>query len=64
MVSWQTFVSIAFETAEQKGAEFENIADGGAFLSDLSMVWQADKEKYKQMTESQVRNVLDDLVEA
>ena len=64
MVTWQTFVSIAFETAEQKGAQFDNIDDGGAFLSDLSMVWQNDKDRYKQMTESQVRTVLDDLVKA
>lgn len=64
MVSWQTFVSIAFDTAEQKGAQFENIDEGGKFMSDLAMVWQQDKEQYKQMTEQQARDLLDDLVEA
>ena len=63
MVSWQTFVSIAFDIANTKGGEFDGIEDGSGFLSDLSMVWQQDKEQYKQMTKAQVRDVLDDLVE-
>jgi len=64
MVSWQTFVSIAFETAELKGGQFDGIEDGAGFMQDLAMVWQSDKEAYKQMTEAQARDILDDLVEA
>lgn len=64
MVSWQTFVSIAFDTAKGKGAQFEGIDDGGDFLTQLSEVWEADKERYIQMTERQVRNDLEDMVEA
>lgn len=63
MVSWQTLVSIAFDIAETKGAEFENIDDGGGFLTDLSVVWNADKQRLKQMTEEQARNYLMDKVE-
>jgi len=64
MVSWQTFVSIAFETADLKGGQFDGIEDGAGFMEDLAMVWQRDKETYKQMTEQQARDVLDDLVGA
>jgi len=64
MVSWQTLVSIAFDIAEQKGAQFDGIEEGGKFLNDLSAVWQTDKAQIKQMTEQQARNYLQDLVEA
>ena len=64
MVSWQTLVSIAFDIAEQKGAQFDGIEEGGAFLNDLSAVWQTDKAQIKQMTEQQARDYLQDLVEA
>lgn len=64
MVSWQVFVSIAFDMAEAKGAQFEGIEQGGAFMSDLADVWQADKDRYKQMTRQQVRSELQELVEA
>lgn len=64
MVSWQTFVSIAFDTAKAKGAKFEGIDDGGDFLTQLSRVWDNDKDQLKQMTERQVRNYLQDRVEA
>jgi len=64
MVTWQTLVSIAFDIAQEKGAEFQNIEDGGGFLSDLSSVWEQDKDRLKQMTEQQARDYLQDLVEA
>lgn len=64
MVSWQVFVSVAFDTAKGKGAKFENIDDGGDFLSQLSEPWEQDKEQLKQMTRAQVRNYLEDKIEA
>lgn len=64
MVSWQTFVSIAFDTAKGKGAQFEGIDDGADFVTQLSEVWNSDKQRYKQMTERQIRNQLQDMVEA
>jgi len=64
MVSWQRFVSIGFDVAKGKGAQFEGIDQGGDFVEDLAMVWQDDKERYKQMTERQVRNALEGMVEA
>ncbi len=63
MVSWQTFVEIAFDVAEQKGAQFAGITEGGAFMSDLGEVWTQEKERYKQMTEAQARSELQELVE-
>lgn len=64
MVSWQTFVSLAFDEAKRKGAQFENIDDGGDFMSDVAEVWQSDKESYKQMTEKQARNAIRQMVSA
>jgi len=64
MVTWQTFVSIAFDTAKGKGAQFEGIDDGGDFLTQLSALWDRDKERLKQMTKRQADNYLDDRVEA
>jgi hypothetical protein len=63
MVSWQTFVEIAFDVADDKGAQFTGIKEGGAFMSDLADLWSQEKERYIQMTEQQVRNELQDLVE-
>jgi len=64
MVSWQTMVSIAFDIAERKGAQFDGITDGGQFMSDLSQVWTENKDEIKQMTESQARSYLMKVIEA
>jgi hypothetical protein len=64
MVSWQTYVEIAFDVADDKGAQFGGITEGGAFLSDLGDVWQMRKSEIKQMTRDQARRDLEDLVEA
>jgi len=63
MVNWQTFVEIAFDVADEKGAQFAGITDGGAFMSDLGDLWSQNKNQYIQMTEAQVRRELRDLVE-
>jgi hypothetical protein len=57
-------VSIAFDIAESKGAQFENISDGGQFMSELAEVWSMNKDDIKQMTESQARSYLKKVVEA
>lgn len=64
MVSWQTMVGLAFDIAERKGAQFENISDGGQFMSELSELWAQDKEQIIQMTESQAESYLIERVEA
>jgi uncharacterized protein YbjQ (UPF0145 family) len=64
MVSWQTFVAIAFDEAKAKGATFQGIDEGGDFMEDVARVWQSDKERYKQMTEQQARNAIKDMVSA
>ena len=63
MVTWQTLVEIAFDVADDKGAQFAGITEGGAFMSDLGDLWSQEKERYIQMTEAQVRSELQDLVE-
>ena len=64
MVTWQRFVAIAFDEANAKGATFDGIDEGGDFMKDVAAVWSADKQRYKQMTERQVRNVISDMVSA
>lgn len=64
MVSWQTFVAIAFDEAEAKGATFKGIDEGADFIEDVADVWQSDKERYKQMTEKQARNAIKEMVTA
>lgn len=64
MVSYQTFTRLAFRVAEQKGAQFEGIADGGQFISDVADVWQEEKAELRQMTEQQAAARLMELVEA
>lgn len=64
MVSYQRFTAIAFDVAESKGAQFQGIQDGGKFLSQLSDLWQANKDEYVQLTEQQTRNRLQEHIEA
>lgn len=62
MVSWQTFVRLAFDVAEAKGGSFSGIDEGGDFIEGLSVLWNDNKENIKQMTERQARNYLQDRV--
>jgi len=64
MVSWTTYVEIAFDVADDKGAQFAGITEGGAFMSDLGDVWQERKDEIKQMTREQARRELEKVVEA
>jgi len=64
MVSWQVFVSLAYETANDKGAKFTGIDDGADFVTQLSPLWQQDKQRLKQMTKQQAKSYLSDKVEA
>jgi hypothetical protein len=64
MVSYQTFVTLAFDVARQKGAQFDGIDDGGDFLSDVAALWSSNTEQYRQMTQQQARNALERRVQA
>jgi len=64
MVSWQTTVSIAFEIANDKGAQFDGIQDGAEFMTQLSEYWGQNEARLKQLTESQARSDLRDVIEA
>lgn len=64
MVTWQKLVEIGFDVAKRKGATFNGIDEGGDFITDLSKVWNNDKEEIKQMTERQAENYLNKLVES
>lgn len=64
MVSYQTFVEIAFDEAKRKGATFNGIDEGGDFLTDVAEVWSRNKETFKQLTEQQARSRIQDMVSA
>jgi len=64
MVSYQTFVKLAFDVAKRKGGSFDGIEDGGSFMSDLGAVWSNEKETYKQLTEDQARSRLESMIES
>ncbi len=64
MVTYQTFTSIAFDVADDKGASFDGIEDGGEFIRQIAAVWNSDKEQYRQMTEDQARATLKGMVSA
>jgi len=64
MVSWQTLVELAFDVADEKGAQFGGIQDGSSFMSNLAELWSQNKELWKQYTEQQARNELEELIEA
>lgn len=63
MVSWQTFVRLAFEVAESKGIRFAGIQEGGSLMQDLGDYWSENKDTIKQWTEQQARNWLRDNLE-
>jgi len=62
MVTWQTLVEIAFDVADDKGAQFQGISDGGQFMSQLAELWSQNKETWKQYTEQQARQELEEVV--
>jgi len=64
VVSYQKFVELAFDEAKSKGASFDGIDEGGDFMTDVAAVWSKNKEQYKQLTEQQTRNRLQDMVSA
>lgn len=64
MVTYQTFTSIAFDVADEKGAQFAGIEDGGQFIQQVAAVWNQRKDEFLQMTEEQARAELNTLVSA
>ena len=64
MVSYQTFVKIAFDVAKGKDVQFDGIQDTGDFISQVGELWSSDKEKFKQMTEKQIENKMREVVQA
>lgn len=64
MVSWTDFVRLGFRVADGKGGEFEGIDEGAEFITALSMLWNEDKQRLRQMTEQQVVNYLQQRVQA
>lgn len=64
MVSWQTVVELAFDIADEKGAQFSGISDGGAFMSDLAELWSQNKDEWRSYTRQQARSELERVIEA
>lgn len=64
MVSYQTFVELAFDVAENRNMRFDGIEDGGQFMSQLGAHWRENKQEIKQMTRAQARSHLEGVVTA
>lgn len=64
MVSYTTFVRLAFDEVRRKGKTFDGIDDGGDFMEEVGAAWQQNKEELKQKTEQQTRNWLNERVSA
>jgi len=65
MVSYQTMTAVAFEVARNKGATFDGQRpeDAQAVIEIVADEWNAETQRYKQMTEAQVRSELQSLLE-
>jgi hypothetical protein len=61
MVRYSTWTSIAFDVAKSKGATFTGNPPTAAadIISVAAEVWRENPERYKQLTEAQAREVLD-----
>lgn len=57
MVSYQTWTSITFEVATQKGAQFENISDSAVFIQDVAAPIWKDRPGLKTATRAEARQV-------
>lgn len=64
MVTYQTFTSIAFDVADEKGAQFAGIAEGGQFIQQVAALWNQRTDEFRQMTKEQARAELNRLVNA
>lgn len=65
MPRYSKWTSIAFDVARNKGATFEGSVPNGAedVISVAAAVWSEDRERYRAMTESQARAVLEDEIQ-
>lgn len=57
MVSYQTWTSIAFEVADEKGAEYENIAEGGQAISIFAEIWRERQVELESATRTEARDI-------
>lgn len=60
MPRYSTWTQIAFEVARSKGARIGGQPPNEAsdIVSLAAEIWSEDKQRYRQMTESQAREVL------
>lgn len=65
MVNYQLFMSIAFDVAREKGAQFEGqrSEDAQALMRLVSDLWNEDKARIKGMQKAQARGLLEDEIE-
>lgn len=65
MVSYQTWTSLCFDVAEQKGAEFENLRDGGGFISNVvAELWARHKAELQTATRAEARQLAERKISA
>lgn len=66
MVSYQTFVGLAFDKAEAQGVRYSSDGSGSPeareLMSILGDVWSDRKQELKQATEAQAGSILDEEV--
>lgn len=64
MVSYQTWTSIAFEVANEKGAQFESIEDGGEAIEVFASIWRDRKDELSRATMTEARRVANEEITA
>lgn len=62
MVSYQTFIDLAFAVAKAKGADYDGINDGAQSMRVFADLWNQNKTTLKSYTEQQARSWLQDQI--
>lgn len=56
MVSYQAWVSIVFETLQDRGAEFDNIADGATVMQFAGETWTMHGDRLQRYSQEQAKD--------
>lgn len=58
MVSWQTFVSLCHEVAEERGNGAESLEDSQRVLSVASDLWRDSKQSLKSASRAEAKDFI------
>lgn len=56
MVSYQAWVSICFETLQDRGVKIDDIDDGGSVMQFAADVWRRNGDRIKRMSTEAARD--------